>query len=262
MPREFTAIEPVPILFAYFDYKPKFDFESECFDDCIVIFICAGGRFEYSVGELDSGVAGVGDCVICPSGTALRRRILEPISLYVLRMTTRPQITDGSLPAGRIRLDEYSRILDDLSMIEADNIIGRFQPYEQSYLVDIWFTIMKQCGLLRKASTHCQDADMIEAARYIELNLHTRLTVGELAAQFGLTSVGFIRRFNAAYGTTPLRFIIAQRIQKAKRLLCTTDSPLAEVAELCGYENEYYFSNSFKKNTGEAPSTYRKSMRV
>ena len=137
MPQEFTAIEPVPILFAYFDYKPSFDFESECFDDCIVIFICAGGKFEYSVGELDSGVAEVGDCVICPSGAPLRRRILEPISLYVLRMTTRPQITDGSLPAGRIRLDEYSRILDDLSMIEADNIIGRFQPYEQSYLVDI-----------------------------------------------------------------------------------------------------------------------------
>lgn len=262
MPRVFTAIEPVPILFAYFDYKSKFDFESECFDDCIVIFICAGGKFEYSVGELDSGVAGVGDCIICPSGAPLRRRILEPISLYVLRMTTRPQITDGSLPAGRIRLDEYSRILDDLSMIEADNIIGRFQPYEQSYLVDIWFTIMKQCGLLRKASTHCQDADMIEAARYIELNLHTRLTVGELAAQFGLTSVSFIRRFTAAHGTTPLRFIIAKRIQTAKRLLCETDRPISEIAELCGYENEFYFSNSFKKNTGEAPSIYRNSMRV
>ena len=103
---------------------------------------------------------------------------------------------------------------------------------------------------------------MVEAARYIELNLHTRLTVGELAARFGLTGVGFIRRFTAAHGTTPLRFIIEKRIQKAKRLLCTTDSPLAEVAELCGYENEYYFSNSFKKNTGEAPSTYRNSMRV
>lgn len=74
MPQEFTAIEPVPILFAYFEYKSKFDFESECFDDCIVIFICAGGRFEYSVGELDSGVAGVGDCVICP----VRRRAAPP----------------------------------------------------------------------------------------------------------------------------------------------------------------------------------------
>lgn len=121
---------------------------------------------------------------------------------------------------------------------------------------------MKQCGLLRKASTHCQDAEMLEAARYIELNLHTRLTVGELAAQFGLTSVGFIRRFNAAYGITPLRFIITKRIQTAKRLLCETDRPISEIAELCGYENEYYFSNSFKKYTGEAPSTYRKSMRV
>lgn len=44
MPREFTAIEPVPILFAYFEYKSKFDFESECFDDCIVIFICVGAN--------------------------------------------------------------------------------------------------------------------------------------------------------------------------------------------------------------------------
>ncbi len=259
---ELATAEPEPILFAHFDYKRKFDFESECFDHCIVIFICSGGRFEYSVGELDSGVAQSGDCILCPTGVALHRRILEPISLYVIRLQTTPAVSAGSLPAGRIRLDEYSRVLDDLLMLERDNIIGRFLPYERSYLVDVWYTIMRQYGLLSRGAPQCQDADMAQAARFIELNLHRHLNVGELAEQFGMTRVKFIRRFTAAHGATPLNYIIAYRMKKAMRLLCETDRPISEIAPLCGYENEYYFSNSFKKYTGESPSTYRSSMRV
>ena len=259
---ELATVVPEPILFAYFEYKRKFDFEVECFDDCIVIFICSGGRFEYSVGELDSGVAQAGDCILCPAGISLQRRILEPISLYVIRMRTVPMISGNAFPTGRIKLEEYKRVLDDLSMLSSDNIIGRFLPYEHSYLVDIWFTIMKQCKLLDHSSPQCQDADMAQAARYIELNLHRHLSVGELAGQFGMTRVKFIRRFTTAHSVTPLNYIIAERIKKAKQLLCETDYPIAEIAPLCGYENEYYFSNSFKKHTGKSPSVYRNSMRV
>ena len=50
-------------------------------------------------------------------------------------------------------------------------------------------------------------------------------------------------------------------MKEAKRLLETTDEPIARVGELSGYPDQFYFSRNFRKETGENPTKYRKSRR-
>ncbi|MFZ2657713.1 MAG: AraC family transcriptional regulator [Victivallales bacterium] len=59
-------------------------------------------------------------------------------------------------------------------------------------------------------------------------------------------------------GQSPLRHIISSRMEKAKRLLETTDRSIGDVAVECGFNDIYYFSRFFKRNAKLPPAAYRK----
>ena len=53
------------------------------------------------------------------------------------------------------------------------------------------------------------------------------------------------------------KYLITVRINRAKELLKFTDLKVVEVAREVGYNDVYYFSHSFKKNTKMSPKEYR-----
>lgn len=57
---------------------------------------------------------------------------------------------------------------------------------------------------------------------------------------------------------TAIHFLNEKRIIKAKQKLQHTDLPMIEIATQLGFMDQSYFSRFFKKNTGQAPSEYRK----
>jgi AraC-like DNA-binding protein len=66
------------------------------------------------------------------------------------------------------------------------------------------------------------------------------------------------RAFRAAYGTTPVRYLNALKMEKAKELLATTGMPVAEVARHCGIENPTYFARLHRARFGKPASECRK----
>ena len=67
--------------------------------------------------------------------------------------------------------------------------------------------------------------------------------------------------FKKELGVTPLEYLIGLRMKKAEIMLTsqwTRDYSVAEIAELCGYENALYFSRVFRKHFGCSPSQYAK----
>ena len=98
---------------------------------------------------------------------------------------------------------------------------------------------------------------IVRVIRYIAEHLHEPLSVASLAASLHLSHNGLIWKFKKELHTTPMRYIAACRIKRAKQLLFEGSLTMAQIAEACGYSNAYYFSNAFKKSEGISPSDFR-----
>lgn len=62
--------------------------------------------------------------------------------------------------------------------------------------------------------------------------------------------------------TTFNKYVVQVRMEKAKELLKRTNHKIIEIATMCGYNEVYYFSHSFKKYTGMSPKRYREESHV
>lgn len=91
---------------------------------------------------------------------------------------------------------------------------------------------------------------------YIEANLASRITIAELANVASLSQWHFCRSFQRAIGMTPARYIMARRIDLARRLL-RSGLPAQEVAMACGFASQSHFCDAFKREVGRTPSEYR-----
>ena len=72
----------------------------------------------------------------------------------------------------------------------------------------------------------------------------------------------FARMFKASMGRPPHEYITLQRMERAKRLLGTSDIPLVQVATLVGYQTQAHFTGVFHRRVGMTPRTYRVGSRV
>ncbi|MBE6646462.1 MAG: helix-turn-helix domain-containing protein [Ruminococcaceae bacterium] len=85
------------------------------------------------------------------------------------------------------------------------------------------------------------------------------ISVGDIAARYGMTAAHFIRSFRAVYGVTPQRYRSDYRLREAKMMLSDTALSVSSVAERCGFDDPLYFSRAFKKHFGMTPTEYRKN---
>lgn len=100
----------------------------------------------------------------------------------------------------------------------------------------------------------------IEIARvveYINENLASNMSVGELARLVGLGRAQFILRFKATTGLTPHQFVICQRIYRARDLLAHADWDQDLIAQHCGFADSSHFIASFRRVVGMTPREYR-----
>ncbi|MDQ3210458.1 MAG: helix-turn-helix domain-containing protein [Actinomycetota bacterium] len=88
------------------------------------------------------------------------------------------------------------------------------------------------------------------------------LTVEQLAAHAHRSSRTFARHFRAETGTTPLQWLLAQRILAAQRMLETTDEPVSAVAIDCGFGSSASLRVHFGRVLGTSPASYRRTFRA
>jgi len=103
---------------------------------------------------------------------------------------------------------------------------------------------------------------ILEATRYIQVNLKENLTVNYLADRANLHQDYFSRLFLKYTGQRPLSYVHEKRIERAQYLIATTDLSYTEIAEKIGFENLSHFSKIFKKVTSLTPGEYKKQNRL
>lgn len=108
-------------------------------------------------------------------------------------------------------------------------------------------------------SVRQQDARRVtRAIRWLEANLDETLPLGELAGAAGMASpYHFLRLFRAVTGTTPHRYLVLQRLQRAAVRLRTERAPIAAIAFGAGFNDLSTFNNWFKRVIGTTPGAWR-----
>jgi len=100
-----------------------------------------------------------------------------------------------------------------------------------------------------------------ETRRWASARLREPLDVAAMASHANVSPRTFARRFREETGTTPLRWLLSQRVHEARRLLEETDLPIDAVAWRAGFGTAASLRDHFRRSTATTPTAYRRSFR-
>jgi AraC family transcriptional regulator, transcriptional activator FtrA len=98
-----------------------------------------------------------------------------------------------------------------------------------------------------------------ETRRWAAGRLQEPLDVAAMADHACVSPRTFARRFREETGTTPLQWLLDQRVQEARRLLEETDLPIDAVAWRAGFGTAASLREHFRRVTATTPTAYRRS---
>lgn len=93
----------------------------------------------------------------------------------------------------------------------------------------------------------------------LRADLGSELTVAEMARRATMSERTFVRRFREATGTTPFRWLLTQRLQRAQQLLETTDLDVDRIADETGFGTATNLREHFRRELRTTPSGYRRA---
>jgi len=91
--------------------------------------------------------------------------------------------------------------------------------------------------------------------------ISTILSVEDWATRAGVSRRVLERRFQNVLDRSPHAMIQHERIERAKKLLTTTDLPVAIIAERCGFQSNERLTVNFREIVGTPPAAYRRDAR-
>ncbi len=98
-----------------------------------------------------------------------------------------------------------------------------------------------------------------ETRRWAAERLHEPLDVAAMARHASVSPRTFARRFREEAGTTPLQWLLGQRVLEARRLLEETDLPIDAIAWQAGFGTAASLRDHFRRVTATTPTAYRRS---
>ncbi|KQV83556.1 AraC family transcriptional regulator [Rhizobium sp. Root1220] len=93
---------------------------------------------------------------------------------------------------------------------------------------------------------------------HISERLSTSIAVTDLAQIANLSTSYFCTLFKTTFGRSPHNYVLAQRVERAKLLMETTNAPLSQIALSCGLSDQAHLSRHFRRFTGSTPSGWRR----
>lgn len=95
---------------------------------------------------------------------------------------------------------------------------------------------------------------------YVDANLGEALTLDTMAAELGLGTCGFTRAFRRSFGMPPYAYVIARRVERARRLLVGTAEPIKAIATACGFSDQAHLTRLLARELGATPAALRRSV--
>jgi len=232
-------------------YREKFTEEKFCTTDDIFALV-QSGKFLYEI-DGKSYIITENEGALFPKNVPGFKRVIEPLVMFLFRYKN-----DTPLFAHKkIKFEDTTRIQSTLNMLQQAENSPDADAFE--YKLSLFNDIVTQYRLQNKAKSNINDVIIANAVHLIQQKCHSKLHLPTIAKLYNLSYPQFIRRFKKAMNMPPSDYVTMLRLSKAKSLLLSSNLHIREISELCGFENEYYFSKFFKTHVGMPPSEFRKT---
>lgn len=96
------------------------------------------------------------------------------------------------------------------------------------------------------------------ALDYIHAHMDGNIGLVGIAAAARCSPFHFARAFRAATGLPPHRYVVRERVERAKRRLRQGDDPVGQICVECGFADQSHFARLFRRLTGVTPRRYRR----
>ena len=100
-----------------------------------------------------------------------------------------------------------------------------------------------------------------DVANYVQHHLSEPISVEDIAQTLFMSRPYLSKKFRQESGQTLTDFILREKTEEAKRLLCYTDKPLSAISVYLGFSSQSHFSRVFRKYSGQNPGEYRERHR-
>ena len=102
-----------------------------------------------------------------------------------------------------------------------------------------------------------------KALLFIEMNYGKAITIEDIADSAGVSVSSCLRLFSSIIGSTPIRYLVRFRLQKAaEEFQRESERTIAETVYSCGFTDASYFNRCFRKEYGMTPSEFIAKHRV
>jgi AraC-like DNA-binding protein len=137
--------------------------------------------------------------------------------------------------------------------------------YEEAMIAGLMlFMIMlyrKRKSVFPMVDTGKSSKMIFEIQKYIENNYTEDISLEKLSKIFFTNMYYLSHLFKKYSGYNYKRYLILQRISKAKESLLFTEEDISGVAHSCGYSNVNHFIRIFRQSEGTTPYRYKKNYR-
>lgn len=118
-----------------------------------------------------------------------------------------------------------------------------------------------QAQFIPAAVAHGRNHVLADLLPWALERLEQPLTVRDLARQAGMSARNLARHFTAVTGTSPLRWLLTQRVRRAQELLENSDLSVEQIASRTGMGTATTLRRHFSHQLGVSPETYRRTFR-
>lgn len=158
-----------------------------------------------------------------------------------------------------------NRILENLRRLRELQGEPDTEFQTRSVLSETWLLLLDELRNHSNAlpQTGAEQRDRLRGMiAYIHRHYADKLTLSEIAKAVGVSGREASRCFKKNIGQSPVEYLIAFRLNEAKKLLRESGLPIMEIGLRCGFSDSAYFGRAFRAAFGVTPGAYRMKERT
>ena len=201
--------------------------------------------------------AGAGDVVYIPKSKRYRVEFSDAVRSILINFSLSDHMGRELMLS-----DDIFRAASDASK----EVKALFETIAESYrgaggLIELKTMIYELMGRLFGEKADYSGDVIDQCVAYIDSHYAEIQGIGELAAMCGFGETAFRKRFRQQMGMSPVHYINAVRVERACRMLRSSDMTVSGVCEFLGFYDVAYFHKVFKRYTGTTPGEYCREFR-